>query len=367
MSVALRVVCILLGSVLVLWASISAVLTFVVPRGNPVALTRWVFTLVATGFRGVALRFKRYETRDRIMAVYAPFGLLLLPVAWLIVVYYGFTLIFLGLRVTPIHHSLMMSASSLFTLGFVGSNNLPVTAAIAIEAGLGLGLVAILISYLPSIYSSYSRREIRVTSLETFAGSPPSAETLLLRLTAIDRLKHTEEIWHTWGEWFADIEETHTSIPVIAFFRSPQPERSWVTAAGAVLDSAAIVASTMTNELHPEAALCIRSGYLSLRHIADFFGLPYNPDPLPTDPISITQVEFNVVYDRLVESGAEITAPREAAWMAFAGWRVNYDQVLLELASLTIAPWAQWSSDRAAEPLAFTGFGKGTRRRRGQA
>ena len=179
MSVALRVVCILLGSVLVLWASISAVLTFVVPRGNPVALTRWVFTLVATGFRGVALRFKRYETRDRIMAVYAPFGLLLLPVAWLIVVYYGFTLIFLGLRVTPIHHSLMMSASSLFTLGFVGSNNLPVTAAIAIEAGLGLGLVAILISYLPSIYSSYSRREIRVTSLETFAGSPPSAETLL--------------------------------------------------------------------------------------------------------------------------------------------------------------------------------------------
>ena len=30
----------------------------------------------------------------------------------------------------------------------------------------------------------------------------------------------------------------------------------------------------------------------------------------------------------------------------FAGWRVNYDTVLLELAELTDAPYAMWSSDR---------------------
>jgi len=40
---------------------------------------------------------------------------------------------------------------------------------------------------------------------------------------------------------------------------------------------------------------------------------------------------------------------REQAWQDFAGWRVNYDQVLLALAGLTMAPNAPWSSDRALD------------------
>jgi hypothetical protein len=38
---------------------------------------------------------------------------------------------------------------------------------------------------------------------------------------------------------------------------------------------------------------------------------------------------------------------RDAAWAAFAGWRVNYDSVLLALATLVMAPYAPWSSDRS--------------------
>ena len=34
--------------------------------------------------------------------------------------------------------------------------------------------------------------------------------------------------------------ETHTSLAVLSFFRSPNPHRSWITAAGAVLDAAAL-------------------------------------------------------------------------------------------------------------------------------
>ena len=41
-----------------------------------------------------------------------------------------------------------------------------------------------------------------------------------------------------------------------------------------------------------------------------------------------------------------IKADRDQAWLDFAGWRVNYDTVLLELADLTDAPYAMWSSDR---------------------
>jgi hypothetical protein len=37
----------------------------------------------------------------------------------------------------------------------------------------------------------------------------------------------------------------------------------------------------------------------------------------------------------------------DQAWRDFAGWRVNYDKVLLALAGLVLAPYAQWSSDRS--------------------
>ena len=363
MSTALNILCGLVGAALVLWAAMSAAVTFVVPRGTPVRLTRWVFLFVASGFRTYALRRSNYRARDRVMAFYAPFALLSLPIAWLTIIYFGFTLILHAVGVGSWHLSLLMSSSSLFTLGSIGSHQLPVAATIAVEAGLGLGLVAMLISYLPTIYASYSRREIKVTGLETMAGSPPFVGTLLNRLAAIDRLEHTELIWRDWSEWFADIEETHTSIPALAFFRSPQPERSWVTAAGAVLDAASFIASSIASESHPEAMLCIRSGYLSLRRIGDYFGLPYPPNPAPDDPISVTKPEFEAVFDRLQGAGAPMVADRDQAWRDFAGWRVNYDAVLLELASLSIAPAAPWSSDRSRTPTALPSSRRWGRRR----
>ena len=347
MQIAAHVAIGILGACLVVWAATSAAITFVVPRGTPVALTRWVFTVMAFAFRGVALRRKRPASQDAVMSLYGPFALLLLPIVWLTITFVGFSLIIWGLGALSPHEAVLMSASSLFTLGSVSAHDLPTAAANAIEAGLGLGLVAILISYLPSIYSSYSRREGKVTGLETQAGSPPFAGTLLYRLTMIERLENTEQLWHSWSEWFADIEETHTSVPALVFFRSPQSDRSWVTAAGAILDSASFVASSITSEKHPEAQLCIRSGYLSLRHIAGFFGLEFDANPRPDDPISITREEFDEVFASLREAGAPMVDDQDAAWASFAGWRVNYDRPLLELASLTIAPPAPWSSDRA--------------------
>jgi len=362
MGIAAHVAIGLLGAAVVIWVAVSAAITFVVPRGNQVALTRAVFVVLALAFRGIALRSRSYESRDRIMAFYAPFALLSLPIAWLVLAYFGFVMIYAALGVAPVHQALLESSSSLFTLGSVAAGDLPAAAVNAIEAGLGLGLVAILISYLPSIYSSYSRRETKVTGLDAYAGSPPFVGTMLRRLAIIERLDHTEELWHGWAEWFSDIEETHTSIPALVFFRSPQPERSWVTAAGTILDAASIVASSVTSEHHPEAQLCIRTGYLSLRRICDFYGLDYDDDPSPSDPISISREEYDAVFDDLAAAGAPMVADREAAWASFHGWRVNYDQALLELATLTIAAPAPWSSDRARAPVALSGFGRRTRR-----
>lgn len=97
----------------------------------------------------------------------------------------------------------------------------------------------------------------------------------------------------------------------------------------------------------PQADLTIRAGFLALRQIADYFGFAYNPDPKPTDPISITKEEFLAVVEELRAANVPLKADLEQAWRDYAGWRVNYDSVLLDLARLTMAPYAQWISDRS--------------------
>jgi hypothetical protein len=337
----------LAGAAVVTWAIVAAVMTVIVPRATPVLLTRLMFALTRIPFFLRARHIEDFRRRDAVLAAYAPTGLLMLPIAWLSLVIAGCMLIDWSLGAPSFHSAFAESGSSLFTLGFVRPGSLPQTAIAFIEAALGLGLVALLIAYLPSIYNSYSRREVMVTSLETQAGSPPDALEMIERLARIDGLADTEHIWRDWARWFADIEETHVSTPSLVFFRSPQPERSWVTAAGAVLDAASLLVAAIDLERQPQAELCIRTGYISLRRISDFFGLPYEPDPRPDDPIAINRAEFDAACDRFAAAGAALRTDRDQMWRDFAGWRVNYDAVLLGLASLTFAPPAPWSSDRA--------------------
>ena len=74
----------------------------------------------------------------------------------------------------------------------------------------------------------------------------------------------------------------------------------------------------------------------------------HNPDPhWPEEPISIDRREFDQVCRELDEAGVPLKADLDQAWRDFAGWRVNYDRVLLAMAELTMAPYAPWSSDRS--------------------
>jgi hypothetical protein len=241
-----------------------------------------------------------------------------------------------------------LSGSSLLTLGFEKSEK-PLLSLLSIsEAAVGLILVALLIAYLPTMYAAFSRRESAVTLLEVRAGTPPSAVEMLLRFNRIHGLSSLSDVWRAWEAWFADIEESHSSLPALVFFRSPQPYHSWVTAAGAVLDGAALTLAAVDIPAEATAALCLRAGYLALRRIYDFFGFPYHNDPhFPEVPIQITPQEFNTALDQLTAGGVPLKADREQAWRDFAGWRVNYDAVLISLAALVMAPPAPWSSDRA--------------------
>jgi hypothetical protein len=343
----LAAICLVAGALIVFVTLLSAVLTVVVPRGTPVLLTRWVFL----GMRGLFFlwgkRASSYRQRDQAMAMYAPVSLLSLAMTWLALVLLGYMLIYWSLGERPWRLAFALSGSSLLTLGFTPPPDLPRTALTFSEGALGVMLLALLISYLPAIYTSFSRREALVAALDVRAGLPPSAAEMLERMSRIKGLDKMAGFWKRWEEWFVDIEETHTTNPALVFFRSPVWQRSWVTAAGAVLDAAALSASTVEGPRQTDAELCIRAGYLSLRRIADYFAVPYEADPGPDDPISIARQEYEAVCERLVKAGVPLRPDRDQAWRDFVGWRVNYDTVLLALAGLVMAPYALWSSDRS--------------------
>lgn len=339
------------GSVLALWVLAGAVRTVILPRGEAVQLTRAVFLVMRWLFDLRLRRIDDFVERDRVMARYSPFSLIVLPGVWVALVMVGFTGVFWGLGIDPLSRAFDVSGSSLLTLGFaLPDHGVPTYGMSFLEATIGLGLVALLISFLPTIYGSFQRRELFVARVATRAGDPPSSITMLVRHHQLDELGALDDIWDDAAAWFADLEETHTSQPSLVFFRSISHERSWVTAAGVILDVAALRASTIDAPRSPRAELAIRAGFLALRRIARYFEIPFDPNPTPLDPISITKEEFDAAYDAMAAQGLPLRPDREDCWRNFAGWRVNYDAALLGLAGLTMAPWAPWSSDRSLRP-----------------
>jgi hypothetical protein len=335
------------GVALVVVVLDAAIRSLVLPRGSVVVLTRIIWTSTRGVFDLLARACTTYEGRDRVMALYAPLTLLVQPAVWLLMVLAGFMMMFHALGVASWRVAFAESGSSLFTLGFVRPRDLPTTALAFTEAAIGLGILALIIAYLPSTYGAFSRREVFVARLSARAGTPPSAIEFLIRVHRIDELRQLDDVWKQWQDWFAELEETHTSQAPLVFFRSPRPERSWITAAGVVLDAASFANSTVDIPRSPYAALCVRAGYSALRSIADFFYMPYDPDPQQTDPTSIIREEYDGACRQLADAGVPLKADLDQAWIDFNGWRVNYDAALVGLAGLTMAPYAMWSSDRS--------------------
>ena len=346
-DIALHGLAILVGTWTVFSVLMSALKTFVLPRSARDGITRRTFRTMRALFNLRLRKADTYRERDRIMALYAPLTLLILPVIWMILVMLGYGLIYWGAGLGSLEQSFRTSVSSLVTLGFASVETIPLTLLVFTESIIGMTLITLLIAYLPTIYSAFSKREALVAMLEVRAGSPPSVQTFYDRLFGIRKIDDLSELWEQWELWFTELEETHTSLAVLPLFRSPSPDRSWVTSAGAILDIAAFHQSTIDIPRNPKAALMIRAGFLALRHIADYFGLAHDNDPKPTDPISIRREEYDEVVQALADVGVPIRADRDQAWRDYAGWRVNYDTVLLSLAALTMAPYAPWSSDRS--------------------
>ncbi|HEX8349511.1 MAG TPA: hypothetical protein VF598_06105 [Hymenobacter sp.] len=332
-----------LGAFLVIMTILAAVRSFVLPRNESVLVNNWTLTVIRFVFNQLAATKKTYASRDAVMALYAPLSLVSLPIVWLSLTIIGYTLIYWALGEGSWNDCYRISSSSVLTLGSEDSRSVWVSTFTYTEAGLGLLLVTLLISYLPTIYQAFSRRELVVARLELRAGINRSAPDLIGWLNRSGSLRDDREQWEKWEEWFVEIEETHTSLPILSFFRSPQPGRSWVTAASIILDTAALISSSVAQPDDPHLQLCFKAGCLSMNRVSRFFDqqarteaptLPEGQEPIEHPD----RADFFAALDHLEQLGVDLKPDREHAWQNYHELRERYVSAIDYLAKLTMSP-----------------------------
>ncbi len=229
------------GAVLVGAVLISALETVVLPRDGFTRITRFVF---AVADRVLIHRWHNHEREMNLRALYAPVALISLPLVWMISVTIGFSFVFWGIKTGTTQRAFEVSGSSLFTLGFAEPKGTARIWLTFVEATIGLGLVALLISYLPTIYSAHHQREKGIIVLRPFAGTPPSPIELLVNLHRLGSLD-SSDLWRTTASWLLELDQTHTAFPALCYFPESSNDQSWVASVGSVLDAAALLLSTM--------------------------------------------------------------------------------------------------------------------------
>ena len=249
----MRVVALLLGVVLsavVLWDAFEAV---VLPRTvtRRLRLTGIYVRMTWTAWIRGARLFTSEGHRERFVAIYGPLSLFGLATVWAIGLIVGFALLHwsAGSALRALSggagflDDLYMSGTTFFTLGL--GDVLPVArisrVLTVIEAGLGFAFLALVISYFPVLYQSFARREVQLTLLDAWAGSPPAAAEVLRRLAAANALPALDDFLKDWEYWCSEVLESHISYPLVAYFRSQHQRQSWVSALATILDLAALV------------------------------------------------------------------------------------------------------------------------------
>ena len=188
--------------------------------------------------------------REHMLALYGPLSMLLLFAVWAAALITCFGTIMWTLQPpagqgggSPWSEQVYMSGVTFFTLGY--GDVVPHSGAArfvsVMEAGTGIGFIAVVIGYLPVLYQLFTRREAHVIQLDGRAGSPPSATTMLCRHAEGGGLDQLNELLREWEIWGSELLESHLSYPMLAYYRSQHDNQSWLAALACVMDACALV------------------------------------------------------------------------------------------------------------------------------
>jgi hypothetical protein len=147
------------------------------------------------------------------------------------------------------------------------------------------------------------------------------------------------QLFAEWERWVADVLETHMSYPILALFRSPHDNTSWVTSLGSVLDAATLILTSLDDEPGESAKLFYGTGVHAVEDLFYYFRL--------TERESVIQRhEFEDVLNDMKDDGFSIR-PVDEAFARFTEKRAKYAPRLDAIVVLLAAPPGQWIGDRS--------------------
>jgi len=345
----MHIFCTIAGLLSILAILLDAFETVVLPRRvqRSFRLTSWFYRRTWIPYRKLAGRIPSRARRESFLSYFGPLSLIFLLILWAAGLIFGFALLQWGvgehfrLSGEPITFGLLVynSGETFFTLGYgdiVPSSGLARALAV-VEAGLGFGFLGMVIGYLPTIYSSFSRREIEISLLDARAGSPPSAAELLSRFGNSPQQAVLDQIFKDWERWAAEVLESHLSYPALSFFRSQHNNQSWLGALITILDASALVIAGVDGLRAEQAKITFAMARHSVVDLAQVVNARYNP----TAPDRLSEQELNRLRQKLGERGVKL---RDGA--AFEEkldhLRSQYEPYAIAIAvnlSITLPPW----------------------------
>lgn len=238
---------VVLGAAIVLGALADLVNTLVSTYTSPGKW--WPSNLVGRStfvlIRGIARRLPvESNVRERLLSIFGSLVIIELLLVWAVLQVFGFGLIWWGLgeipTITGLTDAFYFSGVVFFTVGFgeiVPTEVIPRAGSI-VEAFFGVVTIALVVGYLPSLYSAYSDRERALMRLDA-GSSDRITPTALIKAWAPDGdPKKIDAEFVQWEEWAAGILETHSTVPLLTLFRSHDRQQNWVTALGLLSDAA---------------------------------------------------------------------------------------------------------------------------------
>ncbi len=320
--------------------------TVVVPRPTP-GWFRIARYLVRGSWRAIlSIRDgRRGRSYDRLLGLFAPAATVALLAAWLITLIVGYGLILFALRdelepvPADIGTTIYFAATSLLTIGFgdIVAVGMPARVIVTTAAVGGLGAVALVVTFLFSLYGSYQRREIEVVALQSAAGAPPSAVALLETYAQLDLVGRLPELFRDWEHWAAEVLDSHVAYPLLAFFRSSHDNLSWISALGTVLDAASLVLTTIEGVPRGEAKLFKRIG---THLVEDISNLGFRAG----DTSALERADYEAACARLAAAGFQLH-PAADAWPFFEAARATYAPRLEAMARYLATPATSWLGD----------------------
>lgn len=351
------------GLVVIVLATGIAIRTFMVPSGAPPLINRVIFRFTQFMFDAIVQPIRSEDRRHSILSLYAPISLLVVLATITFLIAVGYTLTFYGVGVKPLIRAFLFSGSALSTLGFESpGNNFWVIILSSAEALTVVTVVALLIGYLPAIYSSYNDREEAVRRLESLVGAPPDGIKIIDSWDKAMGAANIGQLWQTWQTWFDDLASSGSTLSGELYLRSARWDRSWICAAGAMLDAAALMDSSVDLTTNPAADRLVRHGARALLEVLEPLRLHCPAQPTwPETSINVTQEEFAQAFDHLKQAGLPMKADQQAAWEKFASLRVQYECALMALIRVKKPPrGARWTTDRPEAdtplPIGISGF-----------